>query len=52
MATEKVGESRLPPAAPAGFTDHTFKSSSGVELAVRVWPADPPVSEPAPFVLW
>jgi hypothetical protein len=40
------------PAAPTGFTDHTFKSASGVELAVRVWPAETPVTQPAPFVLW
>ncbi|GAB1313797.1 hypothetical protein MFIFM68171_04007 [Madurella fahalii] len=45
-------ESDLPPAAPPGFTDHTFISASSTELAVRVWPADPPVSEPAPFVIW
>ncbi|KAK3291743.1 Alpha/Beta hydrolase protein [Chaetomium fimeti] len=41
-----------PPAAPPGFTDHTFKSASGAELAVRVWPAETPVKEPAPFVIW
>ncbi|KAK4120952.1 alpha/beta-hydrolase [Parathielavia appendiculata] len=40
------------PSAPPGFTDHTFKSASGVELAVRVWPAETTVNEPAPFVLW
>ncbi|KAK4097581.1 alpha/beta-hydrolase [Parathielavia hyrcaniae] len=40
------------PAAPPGFTDHNFKSASGVELAVRVWPAESTVDEPAPFVLW
>lgn len=52
MATTETDESALPPAAPPGFTDHTFRSSSGTELAVRVWPADPPVSGPAPFVIW
>ncbi|KAK4148536.1 putative isoprenylcysteine alpha-carbonyl methylesterase ICMEL2 [Chaetomidium leptoderma] len=40
------------PSAPPGFTDHVFRSGSGIELAVRVWPAETPVDEPAPFVLW
>ena len=39
-----------PRAAPPGFSDHIFTSSSGTELSVRVWPADPPVSPRAPFV--
>ncbi|AEO68730.1 uncharacterized protein THITE_2118333 [Thermothielavioides terrestris NRRL 8126] len=39
-----------PRAAQPGFSDHTFTSSSGFALRVRVWPADPPVSSPAPFV--
>lgn len=39
-----------PRAAPPGFTDHTFTSTSGTTLSVRIWPADPPVSGPAPFV--
>ena len=38
--------------APTGFTDHSFKSSSGVELGVRVWPAENVVQEPAPIVFW
>ncbi|KAK4243296.1 putative isoprenylcysteine alpha-carbonyl methylesterase ICMEL2 [Corynascus novoguineensis] len=42
----------MTPAAPSGFTDHTFKSASGAELAVRVWPAETPQSQPAPFVIW
>ncbi|KAL2129815.1 hypothetical protein VTI74DRAFT_7264 [Chaetomium olivicolor] len=42
----------LPPAAPPGFTDHRFKSTSGIELDVRVWPAEVPSNGPAPFVLW
>jgi acetyl esterase/lipase len=46
MTTEQSG----PRAAPPGFSDHTFKSSSGTELSVRVWPANPPVTSPAPFV--
>ncbi|KAK0728771.1 Alpha/Beta hydrolase protein [Lasiosphaeria miniovina] len=37
---------------PPGFSDHDFRSSSGTDLGVRVWPADPPVSGPAPFVVW
>ncbi|KAH7156692.1 Alpha/Beta hydrolase protein [Dactylonectria macrodidyma] len=37
---------------PPGFTDHNFKSQSGTELGVRVWPANPPPSSPAPFVIW
>ncbi|KAK4185899.1 Alpha/Beta hydrolase protein [Podospora australis] len=37
---------------PQGFTDHSFRSKNGTELSVRVWPADPPVEGPAPFVLW
>ncbi|KAJ4306048.1 hypothetical protein N0V88_000843 [Collariella sp. IMI 366227] len=41
-----------PPAAPPGFTDHKFKSASGIELDVRVWPAEVQGNEPAPFVLW
>ncbi len=39
-----------PRSAPPGFADHFFTSSSGIELSVRVWPADPPVSSAAPFV--
>ncbi|KAK3501917.1 Alpha/Beta hydrolase protein [Neurospora crassa] len=38
--------------APPGYTDHTFKSSSGVELGVRVWPAENVVQDPAPIVFW
>ncbi|KAL0465933.1 Alpha/Beta hydrolase protein [Neurospora intermedia] len=38
--------------APPGYTDHTFKSSSGVELGVRVWPAENVVHDPAPIVFW
>ena len=49
---DTAGMASLPPAAPSGFTDHTFKSASGIELAVRVWPAETPVDEPAPWVLW
>lgn len=51
MATEPVDESNGPRPAPPGFTDHKFMSSSGTELDVRVWPADPPVTSPAPFVV-
>ncbi|KAH8885925.1 alpha/beta-hydrolase [Thozetella sp. PMI_491] len=43
---------QLPRAARPGFTEHAFKTRHGVELSVRVWPANPPVSEPAPFVTW
>lgn len=50
--TALVDETDLPPAAPPGFSDHTFKSKSGIELAIRVWPAKTPITEPAPFVLW
>jgi acetyl esterase/lipase len=32
----------LPLAAPANFSDHVFKIVHGVELALRIWPADPP----------
>jgi hypothetical protein len=42
----------VPPAAPPGFTDHTFKLACGTELAVRVWPAETSVNKPAPFVIW
>ncbi|KAK3370692.1 Alpha/Beta hydrolase protein [Podospora didyma] len=38
--------------APRGFSDHAFKSNSGTELRVRVWPADPPPTKPAPVVVW
>ncbi|KAJ5626339.1 Alpha/beta hydrolase fold-3 [Penicillium lagena] len=37
---------------PPGFSDHSFKTDSGVYLAVRIWPADPPVDEPAPVVFY
>lgn len=39
-----------PRSAPPGFSDHTFTSTSGTELSVRVWPADPPATGPAPFI--
>lgn len=42
----------IPLAALSGFTDHTFKSTSGVELGVRVWPAETAVDKPAPLVIW
>ncbi|KAK3325086.1 Alpha/Beta hydrolase protein [Apodospora peruviana] len=45
----------LPSASPPGFTDHTFKLNSNegeYDLDVRVWPADPPPSGPAPFIVW
>ncbi|KAK0668071.1 Alpha/Beta hydrolase protein [Cercophora samala] len=55
-STEPPIELNLPPGAPPGsppgFTDHAFVSGSGVKLSVRVWPADPPVEKPAPFVIW
>ncbi|KAK3402668.1 Alpha/Beta hydrolase protein [Sordaria brevicollis] len=38
--------------APPGYTDYSFKSSSGVELGVRVWPAENVVQEPAPIAFW
>ncbi len=37
---------------PPNFTDHAFQSRSGGDLALRVWPADPPPSSPAPFIIW
>lgn len=37
---------------PPGFSDHSFKTDSGGELAVRIWPADPPFHEPAPVVFY
>lgn len=52
MATDDQQDSALLPAAPPGFSDHTFTPPSGVELAVRVWPAETPVNEPAPFIIW
>ncbi|KAH8694428.1 Alpha/Beta hydrolase protein [Ilyonectria robusta] len=50
MATDSNNLIRRP--LPPGFTDHTFQSKSGVELSVRVWPADPAPTKPAPFVVW
>ncbi|KAK4226048.1 putative isoprenylcysteine alpha-carbonyl methylesterase ICMEL2 [Podospora fimiseda] len=51
-----VHESNLPPAAPPGFTNHSFCSKAGIELNVRVWPANPTVvvgdGPAAPFVIW
>ncbi|RYP68454.1 hypothetical protein DL769_005506 [Monosporascus sp. CRB-8-3] len=47
-----VHGSNRPRAALPGFTEHVFTSSSGVEQQIRVWPADPPLSSPAPFVTW
>ncbi|KAL2265894.1 hypothetical protein VTJ83DRAFT_5246 [Remersonia thermophila] len=41
-----------PPSAPPGFTDHVFTSTSGTELAVRVWPAENPDVRNTPFVVW
>lgn len=41
-----------PRICPPGFFDHSFKTDSGVELAVRIWPADPPVDKPAPVVVY
>ena len=44
--------SPTPRSAPPNFTDHTFPSTSGVPLSVRVWPATAPlISTPAPFIL-
>ncbi|KAH8898166.1 alpha/beta-hydrolase [Thozetella sp. PMI_491] len=42
----------LPRPAHPGFSDHKFTAAHGSELSIRVWPADPPVSTPAPFVSW
>jgi len=50
--TALVDEIDSPPAAPLGFSDHTFKSKSGIDLAIRIWPAETPITAPAPFVLW
>ncbi|KAK0609509.1 Alpha/Beta hydrolase protein [Bombardia bombarda] len=53
MATDLVDEdAKLPIAPPPGFIDHVFASCSGTELSLRIWPADPPVSSPAPFLIW
>ncbi|KAL2255357.1 hypothetical protein VTK26DRAFT_3529 [Humicola hyalothermophila] len=54
MAAAKAADDKLSgtPRAPPGFTDHTFRSSKGTDLGVRVWPAEAPVDGPAPFVLW
>lgn len=41
-----------PRTCPPGFSDHTFKSNGGVELDVRIWPADSSVHEPAPVVVY
>ncbi|KAK1750526.1 hypothetical protein QBC47DRAFT_438493 [Echria macrotheca] len=35
-----------------GFTDHTFPSSSGTTLAIRIWPARDPTAGPRPWILW
>ncbi|KAH6632494.1 Alpha/Beta hydrolase protein [Chaetomium tenue] len=42
----------IPLATLSGFSDHTFRSTSGVELGVRVWPAETTLDEPAPVVIW
>ena len=52
MSADEATQENLPRAAAPNFSDHTFRSRSGVELAVRVWPAEPPTSSPAPFVSW
>ena len=50
MSSEPQEKPALPPSAIAKFTDHTFTSESGTELAIRVWEAEF-VSSSAPFVL-
>ncbi|KAL7903690.1 Alpha/Beta hydrolase protein [Trichoderma velutinum] len=52
IAEETSYQEGFPRAAAPNFTDHVFLSRSGVELAVRIWPADPPTSSPAPFATW
>lgn len=47
----------VPPALPAGFTDHLVSSPNGVELGVRIWPPahksdQRQASPPRPWVLW
>jgi acetyl esterase/lipase len=43
-----------PRATPSNFTDHVFKTIHGLDLSVRVWPADPSpaAGTNAPFVIW
>jgi acetyl esterase/lipase len=49
IASIIMGISRV---TPANFTDHVFKTVNGVELELRVWPADPAPSGRAPWVIW
>jgi acetyl esterase/lipase len=46
--------SEVPRPAPSNFTDHVFKTINGLDLSVRLWPADPLPAPgmPAPFVIW
>ncbi|ORY33139.1 Alpha/Beta hydrolase protein [Naematelia encephala] len=42
---------KLPRASPPNFTDHIFKIVNGLELGIRVWPAEN-ARYPAPFITW
>ena len=37
---------------PPDFSDHSFRTKSGVELDIRIWPADHAAHEPAPVVFY
>jgi acetyl esterase/lipase len=44
----------VPRPSPLNFTDHVFKTINGLDLSVRLWPADP-LPAPgmrAPFMIW
>jgi acetyl esterase/lipase len=55
MATELItAQAQLPRAAPAGFTDYVFKSVHGINLSLRIWPANVGLMAivRSPFVIW
>jgi acetyl esterase/lipase len=49
-----AAQAHLPRAAPAGFTDFVFKSVHGLDLSLRIWPANIGLIAKirAPFVIW
>lgn len=54
MAFTLGQQEHLPRTAPPNYSDHIFKTINGLDLSLRVWPADPALATEvrAPFALW
>ncbi|ORX37281.1 Alpha/Beta hydrolase protein [Kockovaella imperatae] len=37
---------------PKPFSDHVYKTVQGVDVPLRIWPAENPSDEPLPWLLW